>query len=89
MASIEPEDLAALIASMIERVDARDKQVVAIEPLPEWLPFFGQGSVGMLAPPDGLEPPIPTQRPGLVSRGRMMPFPCPLGRHEPWSGREG
>ncbi len=73
----------------LERIRVTEDGEYKIEPVPAAQPVFAAAESLLLTPPDGLEPPIPTQLPGLVSRGRMRPFPCPLGRHEPWSEQEG
>ncbi len=61
MAEMAPDDLAALVAEMVVQVWTRDQQVVSVVPRPDDLAFYDDEalarSVGVLAPPDGFEPP--------------------------------
>jgi hypothetical protein len=63
--------LRELIGMLVERVRVTEDGESEIPPVRAALPFFAAADSLLLAPPDGLEPPIPTQRPGLVSRGRL------------------
>jgi DNA invertase Pin-like site-specific DNA recombinase len=69
--SARPEQVRELIGLLIERVKLTEDGEYEIEPIPAARPFFAAASDLLLAPPDGLKPPIPTQRAGLVSRGRV------------------
>jgi len=69
--SAGPEQLRELIRMLVERIRVTEDGAYEIEPVPASRPFFAAAESLLLAPPDGLEPPIPTQRPGLVSRGRL------------------
>ena len=52
--------------------------------IPAARPFLAAAEKLLLAPPDGLGSPIPTQRPGLASRGRMGLLKRPTA---PWRER--
>ncbi len=57
IARATPEQLQALVAKLVERVDTTDKQVTAVVFVPAARPFFANQDCVALAPPDGLEPP--------------------------------
>ena len=59
LASATPEQAKALIALLVESVEANDRQVCGITIVPAARPFFAQPTLSM-APPDGLEPPTRT-----------------------------
>jgi len=70
LAIATPGQVKDLVRLVVESVETRDHQVSSVAIVPAARPFFADDDL-LMAPPDGLEHPIPTQRPGLVSRGRV------------------
>jgi hypothetical protein len=67
-----PEHHARIVSHIVERVVIEGRDVLEMRVRFEARPFFAEIENGMaVAPPDGLRPPTATQRPGLVSRGRL------------------
>jgi hypothetical protein len=70
------ERLRELVGMLVERIKVTEDGEYAIEPVPAAWQFFAAAESLLLAPPDGFEPPIPTQRAGLVPRGPMRHLPA-------------
>ena len=70
-----PEQLRDLMRMVIARVTVTETDDYEIEPVPAARPFFAPQKPLSLAPPDGLERPIPTQRSGRVSRRWVSGLP--------------
>jgi hypothetical protein len=75
---VERADIAR---ALFEEVHVRDRAIVRVKLaddtlLPVLAAYMAAEATG--APPDGFEPPIPTQRPGLVSRGWVSGLPNPF-----------
>jgi hypothetical protein len=60
MAGMSPVDVETVVALLVDRVETRDQRVVRVVPTGPARPFFDAASVGVLAPADGPEHPIPT-----------------------------
>ena len=57
LAEMAPDDVQEIVALLVERVETQEQRVIRVIPSGPARPFFDAARVGVLAPPDGLEPP--------------------------------